>query len=380
MTGFAADGHPRHPQPRSSIASPLRERQRVSGGAAEVSGPGGGPPLPRRFNLAAALLHAGSTPATVAASPSNARTATWTFDEVAARTAQVAQRPDRARRAGAKTACSSPCPTRPSSSRRSSARSLAGAVAVPCNTFLGPADYAYFLDESRAPVLVTTAAMRTALTAGDRRGGRGCAAVLVTDADADDGLTARGRSWVRRRADGARRGRHPSRRAGLLAVDLGQHGRAEGRGAPAPGLAVVLRRLRRRRARPVRGRSHLLGGQALPRLRARQQPGVPVLGRRAGGAAGRNARRRRRCSTLLRRAPAHGVLRRAHALRRAAAAGRRRTDSRAAARCASRCRPASRLPRRSRIGAGANASASSCSTPPDRPKCCTATCRRGPAG
>src|SRR2546425_4055619 len=31
-----------------------------------------------------------------------------------------------------------------------------GAVAVPCNTFFGPAEYAYFLREARAPVVVTT--------------------------------------------------------------------------------------------------------------------------------------------------------------------------------------------------------------------------------
>ena len=34
-----------------------------------------------------------------------------------------------------------------------------GAVAVPCNTMLGAADYAYFLDESRARVLVTAAGL-----------------------------------------------------------------------------------------------------------------------------------------------------------------------------------------------------------------------------
>ena len=40
---------------------------------------------------------------------------------------------------------------------------LAGAVAVPCNTFLGYGDYRYFLAESRAAVFVTTAAIAHAL-------------------------------------------------------------------------------------------------------------------------------------------------------------------------------------------------------------------------
>lgn len=69
----------------------------------------------------------------------------------------------------------------------------AGAVAVPCNTFLGPTEYRYFLDESRAPVMVTTAALRAALAAAiDTTPALG--AVLVVDADGDDD---RVRAWAR---------------------------------------------------------------------------------------------------------------------------------------------------------------------------------------
>jgi benzoate-CoA ligase len=68
-----------------------------------------------------------------------------------------------------------------------------GAIAVPCNTFLGPAEYAYFLSETRAPVLVTTTGLLARIgpavaTAVDLQ------TILVTDREEDDG---RLRAWSR---------------------------------------------------------------------------------------------------------------------------------------------------------------------------------------
>lgn len=70
-----------------------------------------------------------------------------------------------------------------------------GAVAVPCNTFLGPAEYGYFLDESRAPLLVTTrealARIGPAVAAASA-----LRAVLVLDAEGDDGRVKAWTRWV----------------------------------------------------------------------------------------------------------------------------------------------------------------------------------------
>ena len=69
-----------------------------------------------------------------------------------------------------------------------------GAVAVPCNTWLGPAEYAYFLRETRAPVVVTTgelfARMRPA-GAPDLR------AVVITDRQAPQEDDRRVHAWNR---------------------------------------------------------------------------------------------------------------------------------------------------------------------------------------
>jgi benzoate-CoA ligase family protein len=63
-----------------------------------------------------------------------------------------------------------------------------GAVAVPCSTFLGPSDYAWFLRDARAHVLITTKELlqRLDVTAA------GVATIVVLDLEADDG---RLRSW-----------------------------------------------------------------------------------------------------------------------------------------------------------------------------------------
>jgi benzoate-CoA ligase family protein len=73
---------------------------------------------------------------------------------------------------------------------------LIGAVAVPCSTFLGPSDYAYFLRDTRAAVLVTTTEllgrMDVALDPNLR-------AIVVIDQDAfdtADTYEGRLRSWT----------------------------------------------------------------------------------------------------------------------------------------------------------------------------------------
>lgn len=157
-------------------------------------GPGGGPPLPPRYNLATALLGRrlaagdGGRVALIDAAR------TWTYDEVAALTGQVGhalaalgvRREDRVLIA---------LPDSAEFVATFLAAIAVGAVAVPCNTFLGPTEYAYFLAESRAPVVVTTAAMADALaTALDAA--PWLEAVLVVDAADDDGRTRAWRRWV----------------------------------------------------------------------------------------------------------------------------------------------------------------------------------------
>ena len=68
-------------------------------------------------------------------------------------------------------------------------------MAVPCNTFLGPGDYRYFLDESRARVMVTTAALADALAPAIAEAAD-LTAVLVSDARDDGHLTRAWPRWV----------------------------------------------------------------------------------------------------------------------------------------------------------------------------------------
>src|SRR5882762_10285297 len=69
-----------------------------------------------------------------------------------------------------------------------------GAVAVPCNTFFGPAEYAYFLRETRAAVVVTTrdlfARMEPAASPDLR--------AVITDRDEndDDGCVRAWSRWI----------------------------------------------------------------------------------------------------------------------------------------------------------------------------------------
>ena len=112
----------------------------------------------------------------------------------------------------------------------------------------------------------------------------------------------------------------PPRRHGLLALLLGLDGQAEGRRAPPARHRGDVRDLRAPGARPARGRRRLLDDQALPRLRAGQQPLVPAVVRRHRGADARPDPSRadprklretaRRCSARSRRCTARSCARR----------------------------------------------------------------------
>jgi len=77
----------------------------------------------------------------------------------------------------------------------------AGGVAVPCNSFLGPAEYAYFLRESRAPIVVTTAELWPKVAPGlvDRPAAR----ILIVGAADEVPGDSRLLSWSRATAAAA---------------------------------------------------------------------------------------------------------------------------------------------------------------------------------
>jgi benzoate-CoA ligase len=68
-----------------------------------------------------------------------------------------------------------------------------GAVAVPCNTFLGPAEYAYFLRETRAPVVVTTEDLFARMESADAPDLR---AAVITDRQEDGGRVCAWSRWI----------------------------------------------------------------------------------------------------------------------------------------------------------------------------------------
>jgi benzoate-CoA ligase family protein len=70
-----------------------------------------------------------------------------------------------------------------------------GAVAVPCNTFLGPSEYAYFLRETRAPLLVTDRDLLKRMEPALKEAANLQAIVLV-DQDKDDGRLRAWCSWI----------------------------------------------------------------------------------------------------------------------------------------------------------------------------------------
>ena len=195
----------------------------------------------------------------------------------------------------------------------------AGVVPIPVNTLMTEDDYRFMLADSRAKVLVVSEALLPkfanligsspdlmhVIVAGNER----------PRASPVRGFARAGRCAIRHRGDHARR--HL-----LLALYLGLHRPAQGRGARACQSAAHRRSLRRRRARPERNRRVLFRGQAVFRLWARQRPDLSDGGRRHHHPLARppDARRRRRDPAP---ASGDGVLRRADLLCRDARQPRR---------------------------------------------------------
>ena len=261
-----------------------------------------------------------------------------------------------------------------------------GAVPVPLNTLWKPADYQYVIRDSRAAVLIVSAELLAdveRIPDADRRSLRH---IIVVGGGAEharmppfSALRVAGLGRARRRAD-------QPRRAGVLALLVRQHRRAEGLRASAARHGRVRGAVRQRRPRHRSGRPLLQRRQAVLRVRSRQRAVLSVLRRRdddslAGGA---DAAERLRGD---REAQADAVLLGADRLRDAARARPRPALGRRSAilqtsdggisisrPSASRSRPARRCRRRSTI-ASSSASASTSSTASDRPRRCTCSSR-----
>ncbi|MEZ5290022.1 MAG: benzoate-CoA ligase family protein [Vicinamibacterales bacterium] len=150
--------------------------------------------IPRRFNFASAVIERRRAAGDGARLAYRCPERTWTFDELAGLAAGVS----RALIALGVRRENRVLIALPDSAEFVAAflgAQLAGAVAVPCNTFLGPQEYAYFLAESRATLMVTHTAIAQAL-APAIAAARDLSAVLVVDADADTGLTRAWTQWV----------------------------------------------------------------------------------------------------------------------------------------------------------------------------------------
>ena len=165
---------------------------------------------------------------------------------------------------------------------------------------------------------------------------------------------------------------------GLLALHVGLDRHAQGRRSTRHRDMVVTSQYFAVETLGVTaGRHPLLCGKTVLRLRARQRHDLPAVDRRHGGAHGRAADS---CLDLRRHGglPAHRLLRRADALRRAAAG---------AGECGARSlqRPPLRLGRRAAArrrcwSAGRPPPGSASSTASARPRACTSSSPTGPAG
>ena len=121
-----------------------------------------------------------------------------------------------------------------------------GAVPIPINTLWTPADYEFVLQDSRAPVVIVSASLYPKIAEVIPR----CPwvrHVVAVARPADDGR----RSISMRCSTRLRPTSTPSRPAAtrrVLAVLVGQHGRAQRLRAPAPRHGLLYRALRARRA------------------------------------------------------------------------------------------------------------------------------------
>ena len=174
-------------------------------------------------------------------------------------------------------------------------------VAIPLNTFLNVAQYAYILADCRATALVAAAPLAQAIWPIIDRLPH-LRTVILVGAIADDKAAFPGRDVhlfedVIAAADSdAVHRRHGVGRGGVLALHLRLDRRSEGRQArpfqpDGDGEAV-----RPGRARHRRGRRGAFGGEIVLRLWARQRHDLSAVGRRHRGAVARAAVAGMRCS------------------------------------------------------------------------------------
>ena len=151
----------------------------------------------------------------------------------------------------------------------------AGMVPVPLNPLFKADDYRYLLADSEARAVVADLDLLPKVR--EALAGHGEPVPVVVA-----GGEAAGRPHPGRPAGRARRragpGPDPPRRRRLLAVQLRLHRPAQGGRPPPARPALHLPDLRRPGAWHRRGRPVPVDHQAVPRLRPRQQPVVPVLG------------------------------------------------------------------------------------------------------
>ncbi len=275
-----------------------------------------------------------------------------------------------------------------------------GAVPVPLNTLWKAADYEYVIRDTRAAVLIVSAELldvveripdagrQIAASHHRRRRRRGGPTPFVVRRFRSAGIR------------GTRGGADQPRRAGLLALLVGQHGRAQRLRAPAARHGRVRRAVRQGRARDPRGRSHASASRSCslrtasatrcisPSRSVRRRFSGRVVRRRSTSTRSSRSTGRRcsircrpatgccwptaglkACTTNVRTAPTL----RAVVVRTFRSATRLRAIS-ISRRFVWRCRPARRCRRRS-TSASRSASASTSSTASGRPRRCTCSSR-----
>ncbi len=154
------------------------------------------------------------------------------------------QRAARARRAARSSGCCACCLDAPEFLGAFWGAIKIGAVPIPRNTMMRAADYLYFLDDSRAPVAIVSEALLAEAGPALAKA-RYLRHVLVAGARVRDADRLRELGGQGLRA--ARALRHLEGRCRVLALLLGLHRPAEGRGAPAARHGRVLGHLRARR-------------------------------------------------------------------------------------------------------------------------------------
>ena len=164
----------------------------------------------------------------------------------------------------------------------------AGIIPVPLNTLLGPDQYAYVLEDSRAPLVVVSAPLLPAVEAAIAASGR---RVKVVVAGAEPGSTKHPRldDLLTAAAPAAEPAATCADEVAFWLYSSGSTGMPKGVKHVHSSLIETARLYGAGRARHRRGRRRLLGGEALLRLRPRQRHELPDGGRRHRRAARRAA-------------------------------------------------------------------------------------------